>query len=70
MVKDAVIAKMERHRLVAVVRSKSADEALAIARAVADGGVWFVEITLTVPGALAQTWLRFSPPIAWGVPPS
>lgn len=44
--------RMHQHRLVAVVRSKSADEALATARAVADAGVWFVEITLTVPGAL------------------
>ncbi len=45
-------SRMQQHRLVAVVRSKSAEEALATARAVADAGVWFVEITLTVPGAL------------------
>jgi 2-dehydro-3-deoxyphosphogluconate aldolase/(4S)-4-hydroxy-2-oxoglutarate aldolase len=42
---------MERYRLVAVVRSKTAEEALATARAAAEGGVRFVEITLTVPGA-------------------
>jgi 2-dehydro-3-deoxyphosphogluconate aldolase/(4S)-4-hydroxy-2-oxoglutarate aldolase len=33
------------------VRSKTAEEALATARAAAEGGVRFVEITLTVPGA-------------------
>jgi 2-dehydro-3-deoxyphosphogluconate aldolase/(4S)-4-hydroxy-2-oxoglutarate aldolase len=38
--------------LVAVVRSKSADEALALARAAAAGGIKFVEITFSVPGAL------------------
>jgi 2-dehydro-3-deoxyphosphogluconate aldolase/(4S)-4-hydroxy-2-oxoglutarate aldolase len=37
---------------VAVVRSKTAEEALATANAVAEGGVKFVEITLTIPGAL------------------
>jgi 2-dehydro-3-deoxyphosphogluconate aldolase/(4S)-4-hydroxy-2-oxoglutarate aldolase len=35
-----------------VVRSKSADEALELARAAADGGIKFVEITFSVPGAL------------------
>jgi 2-dehydro-3-deoxyphosphogluconate aldolase/(4S)-4-hydroxy-2-oxoglutarate aldolase len=38
--------------LVAVVRSRSAEEALALAHAAADGGIKFVEITFTVPGAL------------------
>jgi 2-dehydro-3-deoxyphosphogluconate aldolase/(4S)-4-hydroxy-2-oxoglutarate aldolase len=43
---------MQRHRLVAVVRSKTADEAFALARAVADAGIQLVEITMTVPGAV------------------
>jgi 2-dehydro-3-deoxyphosphogluconate aldolase/(4S)-4-hydroxy-2-oxoglutarate aldolase len=43
---------MELHRLVAVVRSKRAEDAYALARAAADAGIWFVEITLTVPGAV------------------
>jgi 2-dehydro-3-deoxyphosphogluconate aldolase / (4S)-4-hydroxy-2-oxoglutarate aldolase len=47
-----VIVRMQRHRLVAVVRSKSADEAYTTACAASDAGIWFVEITLTVPGAL------------------
>jgi 2-dehydro-3-deoxyphosphogluconate aldolase / (4S)-4-hydroxy-2-oxoglutarate aldolase len=47
-----VIVRMQRHRLVGVVRSKSGDEAYTTACAVSDAGIWFVEITLTVPGAL------------------
>jgi 2-dehydro-3-deoxyphosphogluconate aldolase / (4S)-4-hydroxy-2-oxoglutarate aldolase len=47
-----VIVRMQRHRLVAVVRSASADEAYTTACAASDAGIWFVEVTLTVPGAL------------------
>jgi 2-dehydro-3-deoxyphosphogluconate aldolase / (4S)-4-hydroxy-2-oxoglutarate aldolase len=47
-----VIVRMQRHRLVAVVRSKSADEAYQTACAASEAGIWFIEITLTVPGAL------------------
>jgi len=47
-----VIVRMQRHRLVAVVRSKSADEAYTTACAASDAGIWFVEITFTVPDAL------------------
>jgi 2-dehydro-3-deoxyphosphogluconate aldolase/(4S)-4-hydroxy-2-oxoglutarate aldolase len=43
---------MRQHRLVAVVRSKTADEAFALACAVTDAGIRFVEITMTVPGAV------------------
>jgi 2-dehydro-3-deoxyphosphogluconate aldolase / (4S)-4-hydroxy-2-oxoglutarate aldolase len=41
-----------QNRLVAVVRSKSGDQALALAQAAAAGGVKFIEITFSVPGAL------------------
>lgn len=51
MGKAEVIGKMERHRLVAVVRSKSSEEALQTVEAVAEAGVKFVEITFTVPDA-------------------
>jgi 2-dehydro-3-deoxyphosphogluconate aldolase / (4S)-4-hydroxy-2-oxoglutarate aldolase len=44
--------ELYRQRLVAVVRSKSADEALALAHAAGEGGIKFVEITFSVPGAL------------------
>jgi 2-dehydro-3-deoxyphosphogluconate aldolase/(4S)-4-hydroxy-2-oxoglutarate aldolase len=47
-----LIAELYSSRLVAVVRSKSADDALALGRAAASGGVKFVEITFSVPGAL------------------
>jgi len=47
-----VIVGMQRHRLVAVVRSESADAAYTTACAASDAGISFVEITLTVPGAL------------------
>lgn len=52
MGRTEIVAEMHRHRLVAVVRSKSAAEALETAAAVADGGVKFVEITFSVPGAV------------------
>ena len=47
-----LIGELHQQRLVAVVRSKSADEALALAHAAAEGGIKFVEITFSVPGAL------------------
>lgn len=47
-----LVSELYQRRLVAVVRSGSAEEALALAHAAADGGIKFVEITFTVPGAL------------------
>ncbi|HEY7220144.1 MAG TPA: bifunctional 4-hydroxy-2-oxoglutarate aldolase/2-dehydro-3-deoxy-phosphogluconate aldolase [Candidatus Binatia bacterium] len=44
--------KLYRHRLAAVVRSKSPGQALAVAEAAVEGGIKFVEITFSVPGAL------------------
>lgn len=46
-----LIKQMKQSRLVAVVRSKTADEAMATARAVAEAGLQFIEITFSVPGA-------------------
>ena len=48
----ALVSELHQHRLVAVVRSKSAEDALALAHAASDGGIKFVEITFSVPGAL------------------
>src|SRR5262245_18366936 len=48
----AVVVHMQRHRLVAVVRAQSSDQAYSIACAVSDAGIWFVEITFRVPAAL------------------
>ncbi|MBI1996907.1 MAG: bifunctional 4-hydroxy-2-oxoglutarate aldolase/2-dehydro-3-deoxy-phosphogluconate aldolase [Deltaproteobacteria bacterium] len=47
-----LIPELHASRLVAVVRSKSGDDALALAQAAAEGGIKFVEITFSVPGAL------------------
>lgn len=47
-----LVAELHASRLVAVVRSPSADHALALANAAADGGIKFIEITFSVPGAL------------------
>jgi 2-dehydro-3-deoxyphosphogluconate aldolase/(4S)-4-hydroxy-2-oxoglutarate aldolase len=47
-----LVAELYASRLVAVVRSQSADDALALAQAAADGGIRFIEITFSVPGAL------------------
>jgi 2-dehydro-3-deoxyphosphogluconate aldolase/(4S)-4-hydroxy-2-oxoglutarate aldolase len=44
--------ELHQHRLVAVVRSKSAEDALALAGAASEGGIKFVEITFSVPGAI------------------
>src|SRR3990172_3347673 len=52
MDRTKLISELYSSRLVAVVRSKSADEALALSRAAAEGGIKFVEITFSVPGAL------------------
>lgn len=52
MDKTTLMRELERHRLVAVVRSKSAEEALVTANGTASGGVRFVEITFSVPGAI------------------
>ena len=52
MDRTQLVSELYASRLVAVVRSKSAEEALALARAAAEGGIKFVEITFSVPGAL------------------
>ena len=52
MDRTQLITELHASRLVAVVRSKSPDDALALANAAADGGIKFIEITFSVPGAL------------------
>jgi len=52
MDRTQLITELHGSRLVAVVRSKSSDDALELANAAADGGIKFVEITFSVPGAL------------------
>jgi 2-dehydro-3-deoxyphosphogluconate aldolase / (4S)-4-hydroxy-2-oxoglutarate aldolase len=52
MTRVEVVARIREIGLVPVVRAQSADEALALSRAIAEGGVPVLEITLTVPGAV------------------
>ncbi|MCY4486516.1 MAG: bifunctional 4-hydroxy-2-oxoglutarate aldolase/2-dehydro-3-deoxy-phosphogluconate aldolase [Deltaproteobacteria bacterium] len=51
MTKTELMTAMQAHRLVAVIRSSTAEEALATARAVGEAGIRFVEVTFTVPDA-------------------
>ena len=68
MKRAAVLERMQQVGLVPVLRATSAGEALAIARAVAEGGVTVLEVTMTVPGALdvMRTLVRDSPEILVG----
>jgi len=52
MDRNQLIPELHATRLVAVVRSQTADDALELAQAAADGGINFVEITFSVPGAV------------------
>jgi 2-dehydro-3-deoxyphosphogluconate aldolase/(4S)-4-hydroxy-2-oxoglutarate aldolase len=52
MGRDKVAGWMEQTGLVAIVRLDSAGELVAVARAIAAGGVSIVEFTMTTPGAL------------------
>lgn len=52
MDRNRLIPELYASRLVAVARSTSPEEAIALANLAAEGGVKFVEITFSVPGAL------------------
>ncbi len=52
MKKAEVLAAMKQVGLVPVLRAGSVDQALALAEAIAAGGVTVLEITMTVPGAI------------------
>src|SRR6201993_2951341 len=52
MQKHEVLQSLQNIGLVPVLRADSVDKALAIAGAIADGGVTVLEITMTVPGAI------------------
>jgi 2-dehydro-3-deoxyphosphogluconate aldolase/(4S)-4-hydroxy-2-oxoglutarate aldolase len=48
---SALIAEIEQHQLVAAVRTDTPEKALQAAGACIDGGIRFVEVTFSVPGA-------------------
>ncbi len=52
MRKEDVLAELRKIGLVPVLRASSVEKALALATAIADGGVTVLEITMTVPGAI------------------
>src|SRR6202012_6260295 len=52
MEKIAVLKALREIGLVPVLRAESVEKAMALAGAIADGGVTVLEITMTVPGAI------------------
>lgn len=52
MTKLEVLAEIQRIGLVPVLRAESEEQAMALAGAIADGGVTCLEVTMTVPGAV------------------
>src|SRR6266545_34748 len=53
MEKVWVLKRIEEIGVIPVVRAASAEEAIAIAEVIGEGGIPILEITLTVPGAVA-----------------
>ena len=52
MTKIEVLAALKEIGLVPVLRAESVEKAMALAGAIADGGVTVLEVTMTVPGAI------------------
>ena len=52
MTKIEVLAEIRKIGLVPVLRAESEEQAMALAGAIADGGVTVMEVTMTVPGAV------------------
>jgi 2-dehydro-3-deoxyphosphogluconate aldolase/(4S)-4-hydroxy-2-oxoglutarate aldolase len=52
MTKLEVLAEIKRIGLVPVLRAETEEQAMALAGAIADGGVTCLEVTMTVPGAV------------------
>ncbi len=53
MTKDDALKRIEEIGVIPVVRAASANEAVAVAQAIGEGGISILEITMTVPGAVA-----------------
>lgn len=52
MEKAAVLQELHRTGLIPVLRASSVNQAIALASAIANGGVKVLEVTMTVPGAM------------------
>ena len=68
MTKIEVLAALKEIGLVPVLRAESVEKALALAGAIADGGVTVLEVTMTVPGALEalRTLVKENPELVIG----
>ena len=51
MKKDAVLAKLKAEKVIALIRADNPDGLLDCAKALADGGLTSIELTMTTPGA-------------------
>ena len=52
MKKDAILSKMRTEKVVALIRADSPDGLLDCAKALAEGGLTSIELTMTTPGAI------------------
>lgn len=52
MDKIEVLAKMKEEKIVAVIRAQNVDQGLLVSEAIRQGGIKFLELTMTIPGAL------------------
>lgn len=52
MKKEAVLSRIHSQKVVAIIRADSADGLLDCAKALADGGLTSIELTMTTPGAI------------------
>ena len=52
MNREAVLSKIRFERVVALIRANSPDGLMDCARALADGGLTSIELTMTTPGAI------------------
>ena len=52
MKKEAILSKMRTEKVVALIRADSPDGLLDCAKALAEGGLTSIELTMTTPGAL------------------
>src|SRR2546425_2932255 len=52
MEKGEILKHIEEIGVIPVVRAASADEAIAVAEVIGEGGIPILEITMTVPGAV------------------
>ncbi|RRJ95345.1 bifunctional 4-hydroxy-2-oxoglutarate aldolase/2-dehydro-3-deoxy-phosphogluconate aldolase [Opitutaceae bacterium TAV4] len=52
MKKDAILAKIKNEKVIALIRAENPDGLLDCAKALAEGGLTSIELTMTTPGAI------------------